>query len=846
MMRCASPTAQRPRVRLRRHRRARPLPPRQRGRVPRAVPAPRAETTSPEPPVRGRLVVRTRPAGARVEVERAEQGRVAGHGHGSGLWTAHGPGEPRRLRDRAASRRRSRHVTPAQTVDVTLKRNAAPTPPPRRAQCRASSPRRSWARSSSIRARRARRCSSTARESAITPVTIPDVRVGLARRAPRVTGYRRWSSSIRVVAGERERVAASLEEEAAAMNAVLALEDGTWFRGTAAGAAGRGPRRGRVQHEHDRLPGSADRSLLRRADRHDDRRRRSATTACRDDDVESRAPQVAGFIMREASPVASNWRAEATLRDYLVRHGIVAIADIDTRALTRKLRSAGVMRGVIATGDRSIRRSSSSARATSRRWKARTSCEAVTCEAPYDWRATTLEEAGEFGVPPERRASRRLRIAAYDFGMKWNILRRLARTAATCACFPASTPAAELLAIEPDGVFLSNGPGDPAAAAVRDRQRRRRCVDADVPMFGICLGHQILGLALGGKTFKLKFGHRGANHPVKKLDTGQGRDHVAEPRLRRRSRLAAGRRRGHAPEPVRRHGRRPAAHRQAGLLGAVSSRSVARPARRGLPVPAVSRRDRTTMTGTGAGEVRVDGVRGLRSLEPGACSPQPESCPDALTSSASSSSAPARSSSARRASSTTPARRRARRCGRRARGRPRQQQPGDDHDRPGARRSHLRRAADAGDRSRRSSSASGPTRCCRPSAARPRSTSRSTCTSAGMLDEVQRRADRRVRSTRSRSAEDRLLFKDAMQEIGLDVPQSGLARSLDEALDDRRDARLPGDHPPVVHAGRRRRRHRLQHRGVPRPRRARPRAEPGARDPRSRNRSSAGRNSSSR
>ena len=234
-------------------------------------------------------------------------------------------------------------------------------------------------------------------------------------------------------------------------------------------------------------------------------------------DVESRGPQVAGFIVREESPVASNWRSAGTLRDYLVANHIVAIAGIDTRALTRKLRSGGVMRGIIATGD------GLDAAALVGRANAVPSMEGsdlvrgVTSEAAFDWPA---EDPDEFGVPIGQRARRRLKIAAYDFGMKWNIMRRLSAHGCDVRVYPAAAPAAELLATNPDGVFLSNGPGDPAPLAYAI-DNARVLVESSVPVFGICLGHQVLGLAMGGRTFKLKFGHRGANHPVKKLDSGK-------------------------------------------------------------------------------------------------------------------------------------------------------------------------------------------------------------------------------------------------------------------------------------------------------------------------------------
>jgi len=141
----------------------------------------------------------------------------------------------------------------------------------------------------------------------------------------------------------------------------------------------------------------------------------------------------------------------------------------------------------------------------------------VTCREPFDW---PLENPDAFGITPARRARRRLKIAAYDFGMKWNILRRLSAHGCDVRVYPATTPAETLLASSPDGVFLSNGPGDPAPLAYAI-DNAKTLVASDVPVFGICLGHQILGLAMGGQTFNLKFGHRGANHPVKKLETGK-------------------------------------------------------------------------------------------------------------------------------------------------------------------------------------------------------------------------------------------------------------------------------------------------------------------------------------
>lgn len=300
------------------------------------------------------------------------------------------------------------------------------------------------------------------------------------------------------------------------MNAILALENGTWFQGQAAGCPGETS--GEVVFNTSMTgyqevltdPSYAGQVVTMTAPE-------IGNYGVAPDDVESREPQVAGFIMREQSPIASNWRAQGTLRDYLMAHGIVAISDIDTRALTRVLRSSGVMRGVIATGQ------VEPAELVDRARQAREMAGAdlvrdVTCAAPFDW--TPPEESDQFAPAPERRAKRRLRIAAYDFGMKWNILRRFSAYGCDVRVFPAATPASELLAINPDGVFLSNGPGDPAAldyaiASARDM------VKSDVPVFGICLGHQILALALGATTYKLKFGHRGTNHPVKELHSGR-------------------------------------------------------------------------------------------------------------------------------------------------------------------------------------------------------------------------------------------------------------------------------------------------------------------------------------
>jgi carbamoyl-phosphate synthase small subunit len=301
------------------------------------------------------------------------------------------------------------------------------------------------------------------------------------------------------------------------MKAILALENGSWYEGESAGVTGQ---TGGEVVFNTAMTGYqevlTDPSYAGQI----------VTMTCPEignygvagEDGESRAPQVAGFIVRDQSPIASNWRADSTLRDYLVLHNIVAISDIDTRALTRVLRSSGVMRGIIATGDVDPRLLVEQSRELAP-MEGSDLVQDVTCDAPFDWQPD--ESTGdEFSVVPERRAGRRLHIAAYDYGMKWNILRRFSVHGCDVRVFPANTPASDVLAANPDGVFLSNGPGDPAVLDYAIGNARE-LVKADVPVFGICLGHQILSLAMGATTYKMKFGHRGANHPVKELDSGK-------------------------------------------------------------------------------------------------------------------------------------------------------------------------------------------------------------------------------------------------------------------------------------------------------------------------------------
>lgn len=234
------------------------------------------------------------------------------------------------------------------------------------------------------------------------------------------------------------------------------------------------------------------------------------------EDREAATPMVAGLVVRQASPVASNWRARSPLRDYLMCHGIVAISGIDTRALTRRLRSGGVMRAVVASGEHPVEELVERARAVPR-MEGADLVQQVTCDTAYEWIG---DDAPLDLAPPAQPSGRRLRVAAYDFGIKRNILRRLAAYGCAVRVVPAATPASDVLASEVDGIFLSNGPGDPAAV-VYAIDAARVLVESGLPIFGICLGHQILALALGARTFKLKFGHRGSNHPVRNLASGR-------------------------------------------------------------------------------------------------------------------------------------------------------------------------------------------------------------------------------------------------------------------------------------------------------------------------------------
>ena len=249
---------------------------------------------------------------------------------------------------------------------------------------------------------------------------------------------------------------------------------------------------------------------------------------CNEVDVESIGPQVEGFVVREYSAYHSNWRSKWSLDTYLAEHGIIGIQGIDTRALTRRLRVHGVMNGCLSTEDLEPESLIAKAKA----WRGLVGwdlVQRVTCPNPYAWRngrqsSVPNRQLRDRSAKPEllltdsqHATTDNYKVIALDFGIKYNILRQLTEHGCEVQVVPAKTTAEEILAAEPDGVFLSNGPGDPmpvdyAIETIQGLMGKK-------PLFGICLGHQLLGLALGGKTFKLKFGHRGANQPVKHFET---------------------------------------------------------------------------------------------------------------------------------------------------------------------------------------------------------------------------------------------------------------------------------------------------------------------------------------
>ena len=237
-------------------------------------------------------------------------------------------------------------------------------------------------------------------------------------------------------------------------------------------------------------------------------------------DDEGKRPYIEGLVTREFSPISSNWRSTQVTDEYLEKYNVPVIADVDTRAIVRHLRNNGVMRGVISTASQDAEALVAKARAI-QKMDGTDLASVVSTREQYEFSSTDpRNETDDRFLPASLNADeKQMHVVAYDFGIKQNILRMLTRENCRVTVVPAQTPAADVLAMNPDGVFFSNGPGDPEPLDYA--QQNVRDLAGKTPLFGICLGHQIFGLALGGKTYKLKFGHHGANHPIKNLETGK-------------------------------------------------------------------------------------------------------------------------------------------------------------------------------------------------------------------------------------------------------------------------------------------------------------------------------------
>ena len=246
-------------------------------------------------------------------------------------------------------------------------------------------------------------------------------------------------------------------------------------------------------------------------------------------DEESGSVCAAGLVIRTESPVVSNFRSEQSLSEYLQKAGVVGICDIDTRKLVRILRTKGAQAGTIVTaaGDKLTEEELAQAKKSASVWGSmvgRDLAREVTCKAPYEFKEGTWTLTANDGTPGFKKPEKfEYKVVAYDFGVKRNILRLMVDRGIALTVVPATTPVGDVLAMNPDGVFLSNGPGDPEPCTYAI-EAARECLKRRIPLFGICLGHQIMGLAAGGKTLKMKFGHHGANHPV--LEKDNGRVHI--------------------------------------------------------------------------------------------------------------------------------------------------------------------------------------------------------------------------------------------------------------------------------------------------------------------------------
>jgi carbamoyl-phosphate synthase small subunit len=296
--------------------------------------------------------------------------------------------------------------------------------------------------------------------------------------------------------------------------AILVLKDGTVFRGTSIGADGLAVgevvfNTAMTGYQEILTDPSYCRQLVTLTYPH------IGNTGANAVDVESDGVYAAGLIIRDLPLLPSNWRLQWTLSDYLKQHNVPAIADIDTRRLTRILRDKGAQDGCLMAGRISEKEALEAARGFPG-LVGMDLAKVVSCKAPYEWE----ESVWALGKGHGRLAEPRFRVVAYDYGVKHNILRKLVSRGCSVTVVPAQTPAEDVLSMHPDGVFLSNGPGDPEPCEYAIKAARR-FFETRIPTFGICLGHQLMGLASGARTVKMKFGHHGANHPVQDLETGR-------------------------------------------------------------------------------------------------------------------------------------------------------------------------------------------------------------------------------------------------------------------------------------------------------------------------------------
>ncbi|WP_227714088.1 glutamine-hydrolyzing carbamoyl-phosphate synthase small subunit [Marinobacter sp. 1-4A] len=296
--------------------------------------------------------------------------------------------------------------------------------------------------------------------------------------------------------------------------AILALADGSLFYGTAIGADGETSgevvfNTAMTGYQEILTDPSYARQLVTLTYPH------IGNTGVNEEDVESDRIQAAGLIIRDLPLVASNWRSTGSLDEYLRSNNIVGIADIDTRRLTRILRDKGSQSGAIVAGANATAERALELANAFPGLEGMDLAKVVTCEKPYKW----TQGEWTLGEGYAENNEQKFKVVAWDYGVKFNILRMLAARGCEVTVVPAQTPASEVLAMNPDGIFLSNGPGDPepcdyAIKAIQD------VLETDIPVFGICLGHQLLAIASGAKSMKMKHGHHGANHPVQRLENG--------------------------------------------------------------------------------------------------------------------------------------------------------------------------------------------------------------------------------------------------------------------------------------------------------------------------------------